>query len=674
MRPRNISGGLLLLLVLAGSRAGAAAPDDEHWTVPRGDFESRRQEFLELSARAQPSGLHSQIARLALGRGPLDVEAIRAGVATVRDRKDGADFAANALLRIYNDGARSPLLSAALRQEIKAALLGFRYWMDEPSGKEMLWMWSENHQINYHAAQFLAGQLFPDDTFTNNGQNGRWHRQKARERLLRFIDVKARTGFSEWDSNNCYVSIIAALANLAELADDPEIARRAAMLADLMFFDMAIDSFQGSYAGPHGRTYSIASLAAGTGEPTTGMQRLVWGMGGLGSPNSSAVNFLAAGKRYRVARTIAAVAGQRPEVLVNRERQSLHLGEAARFGLKFDDPFDWFLLNQCGKNSTIDYIERSTRLLDGMKSPLYDLVGRQYAQAVLGTYRLLATQGRPLPDLDRTSLQRVDKITYRTPDYQLAAALDWRKGSPGSQQHIWQATLGPRTLVFTVHPGPSPRYWLGRLPRVAQHRNVLIAVHDVPDKPHPGPGTVPPAGGGDLVPSPAPSQETLDPRTLAVFRRAAFDEVAQEGAWTFGRKGRAYVALWSRAPVVWSKDGVFGGDGLIAAGRKNVWVVQMGREKVDGTFATWRRRIAAAPIGGGELDVKYQAPGVGEVRFGWEGPLQVNGKEVPLGDHPRFDSPHARTPYGRARYEITAPGHRLVIDFEKGEHREKTPR
>ena len=82
---------------------------------------------------------------------------------------DFADFAANALLRIFSFD--SPLLSKDLRQAIKQALLSFKYWMDEPGGEELLWMWNENHHINYHSAQYLAGQFFPDDTFTNTGFN-----------------------------------------------------------------------------------------------------------------------------------------------------------------------------------------------------------------------------------------------------------------------------------------------------------------------------------------------------------------------------------------------------------------------------------------------------------------------------------------------------------------------
>ena len=55
-----------------------------------------------------------------------------------------------------------------------------------------------------------------------------------------------------------------------------------------------------------------------------------------------------------------------------------------------------------------------------------------------------------------------------------------------------------------------------------------------------------------------------------------------------------------------------------------------------------------------------------EVRFGPAGPLTVDGEPVALDDHPRFDNPFARVPWGATTYEIEADGHRLVLDFEAG--------
>ena len=221
-------------------------------------------------------------------------------------------------------------------------------------------------------------------------------------------------------------------------------------------------------------------LPGGAGEDTGGLQRLAWGMGPLGKPDNYASVYLATGKRYRVARTIELIAQHQPDELTNRERQSLRVEDAARFGLRFDDPEDFFLLHEGGKFSSIDHIERSLRVTDGLQFYRYGLVMRPYIVAVLETYRELERRGLPLIDLDNSSLRRVDKITFRTPDYQLSTALDYRKGAPGSQQHIWQATLGPNTVVFTMNPGGSSKYWQGRLPRVAQHRNVLVAIYDIP--------------------------------------------------------------------------------------------------------------------------------------------------------------------------------------------------
>ena len=89
--------------------------------------------------------------------------------------------------------------------------------------------------------------------------------------------------------------------------------------------------------------------------------------------------------------------------------------------------------------------------------------------------------------------------------------------------------------------------------------------------------------------------------------------------------------MWSRAATSWSPDGVFGGEGLIAPGRQNVWVCQLGREKVDGPFKDWTAKIAAAPVKSSDSTVTYTAPGIGTIDFGWEGAFRVDGKVVTPG-------------------------------------------
>jgi hypothetical protein len=95
---------------------------------------------------------------------------------------------------------------------------------------------------------------------------------------------------------------------------------------------------------------------------------------------------------------------------------------------------------------------------------------------------------------------------------------------------------------------------------------------------------------------------------------------------------------------------------------------------VDGPFKLWVARIAAAAIKATDTDVSYAAPGVGQVAFGWEGSFRVDGKVVPQSDHPRFDNPYAKVPYGRPRYELAHAGYRLLIDFTRDLHQETFPR
>jgi hypothetical protein len=316
--------------------------------------------------------------------------------------------------------------------------------------------------------------------------------------------------------------------------------------------------------------------------------------------------------------------------------------------------------------------ETALATADAFNSHRFSVVIRPYAQSVWGTYDALDAQGTPHDrDLDRGTLSQVNKYTYRTPDYQLSSAQDYRKGKPGFQQHIWQATLDPDAIVFALHRGNEDeqvyKYWVGRFPRVAQHENVLLALFDIPDQALPGPKTIfPDDASGNAMPSPGPSEEELLDYTVAVFRRSAFDKVVEDNGWVLARKGDGYVGLWSRQETVWTEDGVFKGEGLIAKGRQNVWICQMGRKAKDGDFQDWCRAISAARVEGEGLSIKFDAPGRGTLTFDWDSSLEVDGRRVGLNNYHRFDNPYTTTPFGNQVYEIAHESRRLKLDFASG--------
>ena len=84
-----------------------------------------------------------------------------------------------AALVAHRLGRRHRRADAAHR--IDAAILGFRYWMDEP-GNDVQWYFSENHALLFHTAAYLAGHLLPDATFVRSGRTGA---EQSRDRRAR---------------------------------------------------------------------------------------------------------------------------------------------------------------------------------------------------------------------------------------------------------------------------------------------------------------------------------------------------------------------------------------------------------------------------------------------------------------------------------------------------------
>ena len=94
-------------------------------------------------------------------------------------RFDCADFRAQMLFKIYKDCPLSDRCSAL----IKKTFIGFKYFIDEP-GDDSMCYWSENHQILFAVSEYLEGQEWPDEIFTNDGKTGAEHMQKAGKRSL----------------------------------------------------------------------------------------------------------------------------------------------------------------------------------------------------------------------------------------------------------------------------------------------------------------------------------------------------------------------------------------------------------------------------------------------------------------------------------------------------------
>ena len=100
-------------------------------------------------------------------------------------------------------GCGSGILSEKTENELTDCLLGFRYWIDEP-GNDAMWFWSENHALMFHTCQLLAGELFPDEVFTNSGLTGRQMQAKAKNMLYDWFVTFRKEGFTEDEVEGIY--------------------------------------------------------------------------------------------------------------------------------------------------------------------------------------------------------------------------------------------------------------------------------------------------------------------------------------------------------------------------------------------------------------------------------------------------------------------------------------
>jgi len=468
-----------------------------------------------------------------------------------------------------------PSFPRELKGPIEECVLNFKYWMDEP-GSDAMCYWSENHQILFHTCEILAGQLYPDRMFSNVGQNGAWHRAKGERMALSWLRKRASGGFREVDSNCYFEHDILALAHLADLAEDDQVREFAAIVLDKLLFTMALNSHRGAFGSVHGRTYAPMIKGARL-ETTSGVGRLMWGMGVFNHHILGTVS-LACAQGYELPPIVQAVAADQPAELWSRER---HAGEL-----------------------------------------------EEWCDCASGAWEL-------------------NKVTYKTPDFMLCSAQDAGPGRPGYQQHIWQATMGPDAVVFVTHPpcvseegSHRPNFWHGNvvLPRVAQWKDALIAVHHLPD--------------GDWMGF-----------THAYFPIYAFDEHALRDGWAFARKGAGYLALTAAQGLVLTTQGNNAYRELRSYGQQNVWLCHMGRAERDGSFEEFQQAVLALDVRFDNLSARCATLRGETLAFGWEGPLLVNGRQEPIAGFKHYESPYCVAELGAAQMEIGFGDQLLRLDF-----------
>ncbi len=712
--------GLLLLLAVTGLLAAKPETPGRDGFMHPALLRARQTQFLRFATAQplRPGAVSNVIAhlerdarehRFAVPAGAIPDDAWDPIFDKMWRLRDTSDFDALRFVDLLYGYRGHPAISEALWQRVEQALLTFKYWYTDPTPErivdgaqvvDVMWYWTENHILIFRTCEYLAGQRFPDRVFSVTGLRGSEHRERARSAILTWLDERARFGFTEWHSNVYYDLDVRPLLSLVEWAEDPLVAKRAAMVLDLVLLDTALHLHRGTFGATHGRSYVKDKAAADT-ENTFGWSKLLFDDTRLPwtSAGDSGAVAMARARKYRLPEVIRRIA-RHDAPMVDRQRMNLPLDEVppedfmtasvpeAPFGLDYTDernlPFWWSMGAQPVWQIlpiTLEVAERENLWVAQLRpfAPLRQLVWTGELESSIRTAWFFARALWPL--INESVLKEVNTYTWRTADAMLSTAQDYRKGVRGSQTHTWQATLDERALVFTQHPGylpvapgqpvpddwnwqredePGPGYWTGEAsqPRAAQHENVTIAIYA------PQYGALPALGFG------------YRDETHAYFPHAHFDEVVQQGPWTFGRRGKGYVALYSWRPTLWRRGQpeVFQNGGqdfdLVApGGARNVWIVEVGtRDQWRGGFAAFRAAVAASPVQvtptAEAFEVAYASPTLGRLELGWQGPLRVQGQAVALGGYPRLENPFTRVEFLERRYEIARGNFGLILDFD----------
>lgn len=606
-----------------------------------------------------------------------------------RDTRDFQLMYLHWVLALADGETEMRTIDPAVLAAIEDRMADNRYQWDDPLPEDRLdnqWFWSENHLIIGLVNEYLAGQHMPDRTFTITGLTGTGHMERAKQPILDWVHERARFGFFEWHSHVYMKKNVAPLLTLLEFADDPELVQAAAMGLDLCVLDMAGACHRATYAASRGRTYAKDKLTDREGTFDTFKLLFDDTDEDYGGGADSSASYFAGSTRYRYPQVLMELAVA-PEPGVTRERHGIFVDGTdpitddpeAPFGYDFSDPknlsFWWsqgavglWQVTDISLEAAEEFRLLETELLADVKA-VVDVNGGD-------PERVKAFLQANHDAINFGHLREANTYGFRSDAVSLATVVDHRFGQMRDQLHTWEASVGPGAVVFTTHPrgdvpdgewndDAKPGYFTGEasIPRSAQHERTGIHIYQP---------------SWDAASSPLVwALFAYQDFTHAFVPQDRFDEVRQEGNWTFVHKDGGYIALWSWRTPEWRPvdpatqptEGLEEPFDLVApGGPDNVWIVEVGDSTTADSFDAFVEGVLAAEPEVERSDegftVAWTSPTSGEVTFGSTAPFTVDGEEIALGEYPRHESMVGTVDRLATTFALAGDEAKLDLDFD----------
>lgn len=588
----------------------------------------------------------------------------------VDQRLDCADFRLVILIRTYADYESK--LSQETVQRIEKTIQGFKYWMDEP-GDDSMCYWSENHQAIFASCEYLAGQFFPNERFTNDGMYGRYHMAKAAERLNIWLDLRFRFGFVEWHSNTYYEEDIAPLSLLLDFCENHVIREKAKIIMDLILLDMAMHQYKSYMVATSGRCYEQQKKHVEKQDVSDILQKAFT----FQDESTYAYDYSKLSAEFTLNRTYEV-----PSLIEKIAHDRTPAEIKVSMGLDLDEIKDVFpneddvlgrgmYLWSMESFSNPESCNIAHRLYHEWKLESNDFLKNLGALdvPVISRIGLLPTAIKVLNPVTRgISIQRVNSYSYRTEDYFLSSAQQYHPGDFGDQQHIWQATIGSGISVFTTHPGAaffeenarnfSPSYWVGNgiNPDCRQHKNVLLCAYDLSVR------------KGFM-------EKKRQLFTHAYFPFTKFDDVVPvHDKLICAREGQSYLALFSLEDMEIPNPQDGKQEEIIQRGKWTAWACVLGSESSytsfenfittckSSAFTSQGKSLEFTLSNNPEYSIDQQSKGSVNYRLHYAKDFSINGM-VQEKEYSRIDSPYGIVERDPKTYHLEFAGEKLDLSW-----------
>ncbi len=595
-------------------------------------------------------------------------------------RYDCADFLTPTLIRLqYSHIDKIKAVSETAAELLKASLLDFKYWLTEP-GKDGMCYWSENHQILFAVAEYLAGQMWKTETFTNDGATGSAHMARARDRITYWVNHRFYYGFTEYNSNNYMPFNLAPMANFIQFAssDDAELVERMRMAMDLAVYDLASNMHNFVYIAPSARSY-VYNLTGLSSDRMRKYTDYIWQLSEDDSEYSHRMllNYIAMTRAkdhdgewyYEVPEVLLDIAYDTDTAII-KSSSGLYLSELSAKG--YIGHSDEQIMVQLGMEAFTNPEVITNTVTYASKYKLFSNEFLNYFKYFnlhifksTGLLKLISQKGNPMTN--GIAIERANIYTYQTDAYQLASAQAYSPGSYGAQQFLSVANFTDNAVVFTAHPAryesekavsAVPGYWAGygRAPHLAQEENILLSIYKLPKK----------SGFLELYEVPQFTHTYL-PETF-------FDEIVIDDRYAFARVNGAYIALIGASELQYLDYSEISAKAfrngldelppsrfdLVQHGLNQYWIYELGKESVE-SFAEFQSRIKNNYISF-DIDSLCYRSGGKTLSLTYKGDFEIDGIVRDF-EYKRFESPYIIAEREADILEFAYNGKTLLLDY-----------